>query len=169
MARAPLYGVLEHGIVTLELPGSSPRAQQLIESLGALAPVAHRQAQLDFVFLPLYPLAFSLACALIAERAGRKLALDGVLMAWAALLAAPMDAIESLAILQMLDGRTHAPWPQLSTACAGVKFALVLGAAAYLPAGLVGLGLRRARRTWLDRRSTGDDPALGPPSNLEGR
>jgi hypothetical protein len=144
---APLNGVLEHGIVTLELPGSSPRAEQLIESLGELVPVARRQVQLDFVYLLLYPLAFSLACSLVAMRAGRGLALVGALAAWAVLLAAPMDALENVAILQMLDGRTGAPWPHISTVCATVKFALLLCAAAYLAAGLVGLGLRWARKT----------------------
>jgi hypothetical protein len=166
---APLYGVLEHGIVTLELPGSSPRAQQLIESLGELAPVARRQVQLDFVFLLLYPPAFSLACALIAACAGRRLAFAGVVTAWAVLLAAPMDAIENLAILQMLDGRTHTPWPQLSTACAGAKFALVMCAAAYLATGLAGLALRWMKRTWLDQRNPGDDSTPDPPSNPDRR
>lgn len=142
----PLMAALPHGIVSLELPGTPAVAQQMITSLGALAPVARRQVQLDFGYLLLYPVAFSLVCALLAERNGPGLARFGRLMSWAVLLAAPLDAIENVALLQMLDGQTQAPWPQLSTVCATLKFSLLIAAAGRTVLGLLGMVLARRRR-----------------------
>lgn len=67
-------------------------------------------------------------------------------MSWAVLLAAPLDAIENAALLQMLDGQTQAPWPQLSTVCATLKFSLLIAAAGQTVLGLLGMVLARRRR-----------------------
>jgi hypothetical protein len=146
---APLDAVLAQGIVTLEVPWSSRTAGELVAALRAhdLIEVARLQVWLDFVFLLLYPLAFSTACALIAPRAGGSMLVYGMLAAWAVLLTAPLDAVENVAILRMLGGKVQAPWPQLSTVCAAIKFTLLFGAAAYVLIGLATWGVRCAQRT----------------------
>ena len=143
---APLAEWLANGIVTLELPGTPERARQLVDALGERGrAIATLQVQLDFVFLLLYPLAFSLSSALLAPAAGPMLGRACALMTRAIWLAAPLDAIENLAMLRMLAGHTATPWPQTSTACAALKFALVVAAALVLIAALSRRGWLRAR------------------------
>jgi hypothetical protein len=143
---APLLKLLKNGIVTLELPWDSERAQQLVAALGEDGiRIATLQVQLDFAFLLLYPIALSTTCALFARHVGPVLGRLGMVMAWAVLMAAPLDAIENLAILKMLGGHTAAPWPMLSTICAAAKFSLVIGALLYAAAGAVAWTLRALR------------------------
>jgi hypothetical protein len=130
---AGLDAVLDNGILDLEVPWTQARADELLQKLGAdRIEVARVQVLLDFAFLLVYPLFLSLACALLAHGLAGPAGLIGVLVAWSVLLAAPLDAVENFAILRLLGGRTAAPWPQLATMCAAVKFALVTGAAGYL-------------------------------------
>jgi hypothetical protein len=101
--------------------------------------VARKQVWLDFAFLVLYPLAISLACALLGDYLGGKAGLVGLMAAWAVLIAGPLDAVENLAILTMLGNGVSAPWPQLSTICAALKFTLALGGIGYVA--LAGAGV----------------------------
>jgi len=140
---APLDCILQYGVVTLEVPWTTAKAQSLRDDLGKEGiEVAREQIRLDFVFLILYPLALSLATALIAHKLGAQMLLYGALVSWAILLAAPLDAIENIAILKMLGGQTGAPWPQLSTICAALKFTLVFGALFYVVVGLLSMLVR---------------------------
>lgn len=135
---APLLDWMTRGIVTLELPGDPETAQRLIDALGERGrAIAMVQVQLDFVFLLLYPLAFSTSAALLADQVRGLVARACDTMARLVWLAAPLDAIENLAILKMLTGYTATPWPQLSTACATVKFAIVGLAVLTLVVGLL--------------------------------
>jgi len=144
---APLLEWMTRGIVTLELPGDPETAQRLIDALGERGrAVATVQVQLDFVFLLLYPLAFSTSAALLATQVRGLVSRACDVTARLVWLAAPLDAIENLAILKMLAGYTATPWPQLSTACAAVKFAIVGIAALALVAGLLAWAARRAVR-----------------------
>jgi hypothetical protein len=58
-------------------------------------------------------------------------------MVWAAPVAAALDAVENVALLQVLDGQTGQPWPGIAYAFASVKFALLALVVIYLIAGLV--------------------------------
>ncbi len=125
---APLLSKLPNGIIDLEVPWSTTNAQRRLEALGTAGQaVARKNVQLDFLFLILYPLAISLACALLATAVGGKAELIGLILAWAVLAALPLDATENAAMLMMLSGHTAAPRPQLSTICATLKFGLVAG------------------------------------------
>ncbi|MRR12261.1 hypothetical protein EG835_07305 [bacterium] len=86
----------------------------------------------DIPFLLLYPPAFSLACARLAwARQGREFSI-GTVLSVPVLLAAPLDAIENLALLRMLaHGPTNA-LARTAAICAGAKFTLVLAALAFL-------------------------------------
>ena len=120
------------GIAALEMPWSSAQAQDNLARLHADGrDVLRDNLKLDFLFLLLYPLAISLACATIAHQEPEKYRVIGFACAWAALAALPLDAIENTSILAMLSGRTDAPWPQLSTVCATFKFAVTLGGMLY--------------------------------------
>ena len=142
----PLMQWLAHGIVTLELPGTPERASQLVDTLGERGrTIAILQVQLDFVFLLLYPLAFSLSTALLAAHVGAVLGRACAVMTRAIWLAAPLDAIENVSMLRMLAGHTATPWPQVATACAVLKFALVIAAVLLLIVGVSRWGWRRWR------------------------
>lgn len=133
---APLDRLLPHGVLDIAAPWSTERAQAINQALGDSGiAAARRHTALDFIFLVLYPLALSLACALLAAALPGKPGAIGMMVAWAVLCAAPLDAVENLAMLQLLAGSTSAPWPQLATVCAAVKFTLVLGALAFAVVG----------------------------------
>jgi hypothetical protein len=128
---------LPNGILEIEVPWSTERATVVVASWERkdLLPVARKQVYYDFLFLLLYPLALSLACAWLAGSVPVKLSLLGVLVSWGVLLAAPLDAIENIAILRMLGGSQAAPVPQIATIAAAIKFTLVFGAVGYLGIG----------------------------------
>lgn len=120
------------GIAALEMPWSSAQAQDDLARLHADGrDVLRDNLKLDFLFLLLYPLAISLACATMAHLETDKYRVVGFACAWAVLAALPLDAIENTSMLAMLSGRTDAPWPQLSTICATFKFAVTLGGLFY--------------------------------------
>ena len=119
---APLLSMLPNGIIDLEVPWSTTTAQRYLEMLGTDGrALARKNVQIDFVFLILYPLAISLACAVLAPVVGGKAELVGMILAWAALAAMPLDAIENAAMLMMLSDHTAAPWPgQVQAAAAAI-------------------------------------------------
>jgi hypothetical protein len=127
---------LPNGILDLEVPWSTAGAKKVLTALGRDGiEEARKQVCLDYVFLLLYPIAISLTCALVGGFIRGKLGVLGVLVAWGVLLAGPLDAIENAAMLRVLAGDTGSPWPQLSTACAIVKFSLVFGGLGYVAVG----------------------------------
>ena len=139
---------LPFGVISLEAPGTSANARWVVERLGAdgVASV-RRQTHLDFAFLTVCALSLSLACGLIAEFTSGPMKAYGIMIAWAALLAGALDAVENVAMLRMLAGSFGAPWPQLATVCASLKFTLAFGAFFYIAIGLGSLAWG-----WLSRR-----------------
>lgn len=141
---APLLESLPLGIVSLELPATPARADAMVAALGDRArAIAVRQVQLDFVFLLLYPLALAMALVRLAPLAAGRVGRICAALARRVWIAGLLDAIENLALLRMLAGATGSPWPQLSTACATVKFTIVAAALLML---LAGLGAWASRR-----------------------
>lgn len=139
---------LPFGVISLEAPGTSANAKWIVERLGhdGVASV-RRQTQLDFAFLVACALWLSLACTLIAESSSGPMKAYGIMIAWAALLAGALDAVENVAMLRMLSGSFGAPWPQLATVCASLKFSIAFGAIAY-----IAIGLASVSWGWLGRR-----------------
>lgn len=134
---APLLSKLPNGIIDLEVPWSTATAQRYLELLGTEGrALARKNLELDFVFLILYPLAISLTCAVLATSVGGKAELLGVILAWAALAAMPLDATENATMLMMLSDHISAPWPQLSTICATLKFGVVAGGVGFTVFGI---------------------------------
>jgi hypothetical protein len=143
----PLRERVPGGIVAYELAWSAERAGEILEAWRPVREVARRQLVLDFGFLVLYPLALSLACALLSQASpGGGVAAAGAFLSRAVLLAGPLDAVENLALLRMLGaGPGDAP-ARLAAVCAGVKFLLVFCAFAYLLVRGAALLLARLRR-----------------------
>ena len=71
---------------------------------------------------------------------------DGITAGYEILVAggSALDAVENLALIQLLRGSTWEPWPALARACAIPKFAIVAAGLLYVAVG--SLALLRARR-----------------------
>lgn len=116
-----------------------------VEKVALLGPSGVDAAQmthyLDLLYLFTYAVALSAACVVVAARAadrGRtQLAALGPRIAWLAVAAAALDAVEDVAILLVLDGQTGQPWPAIAFGSSVVKFALLAVVIVYLIAGLV--------------------------------
>lgn len=129
-------------ILDLELMRTSANAVGYVSRLGPDGvDAAKTSIYLDFPFLVLYALALSASCAVLAARAAERgrstLASAGRAIAWAAPVAAALDAIENVALLQVLSDRVDQPWPGIAFVFASVKFALLAVVVVYLVVGLV--------------------------------
>ena len=120
------------GILTYEFAWGRARAESILTSWGSLKDTARRQLLLDFGFLVFYPLFLSLACTMLAESPHNPTAAVGVFISWALLAAGPLDAVENLALLRMLDSGASVGAARLAGWCAGVKFLLVYSGLGYL-------------------------------------
>lgn len=124
------------GILEMESVWSSQRAGEVREAWGAQGiDSARKQVYLDFLFLVLYPVLVSFVCAWFAGGLSGKMAMYGVMVSWAVLLCAPLDAVENLAILKMLSGAIQQPFPAIATIAAGIKFSLLFGGFFYILVG----------------------------------
>lgn len=113
------------GIVSLELPVTADRAAAVIASWdGGLREIARKDIYLDFLFLLLYPLAFSAALAAVSawRSTGWTAAYRG--MSWQALWMIPLDAFENLLMLRMLAEGPTAVSAAATTLFAATKFLL---------------------------------------------
>lgn len=136
-----------YGIVSLELAGTEANARTIIESWSAPAlQQALFSVKLDYLFLLTYSTAISLGClwaaTFVRERQWRARA--GLYLAWLQWLAALLDAIENVGLLNMLQGRTAQPWPLIAQWFAIPKFLLIALGLAYT----LGIG----GSLWLRRR-----------------
>lgn len=145
-----------NGVVDYELAGTVERTASILDSW----PQPAREAAmllhgLDYLYLIVYPVWFSLACAGLARARGGRVGACGIAAAWLVLLAIPLDAVENRAlIVQLFDG-PHASAAALARACAVPKFAVVAIAAGYMiVAGLV-LIVARGRSRRKDSSRTG--------------
>jgi hypothetical protein len=130
------------GIVSFEFARTLSNAQAVVASWGTEGQVyAGINLGLDYLFMVSYGLAIGLGCVLVARGlAGRvkSLASVGVLLAWGALLAALLDALENYGLMRLLLGSTDEIWPTLAYWCAGPKFILVaLGLLYLIPGGVI--------------------------------
>jgi hypothetical protein len=145
LGRMDMRGV---SILDLEFIRTSANALEQTNRLGPDGvDAAKTSLYLDFPFLLTYAIALSAACAVLAARAAERgsawLAAAGRAIAWAAPIAAALDAIENVALLRVLGGHVDQPWPGLATGAASVKFALLAVVVVYL---VVGLAMTLSRR-----------------------
>ena len=136
--RMDIRGV---SIIDLELMRTSANAAEYVARLGPDGvDAAKTSIYLDFPLLVLYAVALSASCAVMAARAAARgrstLASAGRAIAWAAPVAAALDAVENVALLQVLSDRVDQPWPGLAFGFASAKFALLAVVVLYLAVGL---------------------------------
>jgi hypothetical protein len=147
----PSFGRMDErgvSIFDLQFMRTSANAVEQVARLGPSGLDAAQMAHyLDLPYLVVYAIALSAACVVVSARAadhGRaRLAAIGPQVAWFAVIAAGLDAVEDVAILLVLDGRTGQPWPAIAFGCSAVKFALLAIVIVYL---LVGLAMTLSER-----------------------
>jgi hypothetical protein len=134
------------GIISYELAGTLTAAQEILESWGPQGRTyAGVNLGLDYLFLCAYAASIGLACILVSRRfkPGSPPHTAGVLLAWALVLAAALDALENYALIRLLLGSTGGGLPALARSAALVKFLLVLLGLLYaILAGLAALFFR---------------------------
>jgi hypothetical protein len=124
-------------VISLELAWTQDRADAVRKSWvdDSKLDLAKKQIHWDFGFLLLYPLAFSLACSLLARSPKGIGGPIGVVIAWSVLAALPLDATENVFMLRMLNsldqGVTKLDVLGASLA-AGIKFVVLLAACGYI-------------------------------------
>ena len=149
---APLQtGEAPLGIVSFELAGSLPVAQSMLESWGPSGRVyAGVNLGLDYLFLVAYAGSIGLGCVLLAQGLARQmrfLSLAGVVLAWAMIAAALLDAVENYALIRVLLGSQQELWPVLARWCAIPKFLIVAAGLLFLILGsIAALALRFGSR-----------------------
>ena len=120
------------GIFALEFAWSGDRAREILTAWKGLEDVVSRQTGWDYLFLACYPLALSLACTMLTDARANPVPMIGAFVAWAVLAAAPLDAVENLAMLLMVEFGAGQALAKLATWCAGLKFTVLLAAVGYL-------------------------------------
>lgn len=142
--RALQSNAAPYGIVSFEFAGDLTTARAIIEGWGEAARVqAAFNLGLDYLYLLIYGSTLALACLWVGTRGSRLTLVWAERMAWVALAAAGLDAVENLALYQLLVGSFWPVWPVLAAGCAAVKFTAVGACVLFV---LVGYGLT-ARRT----------------------
>lgn len=121
--------VSPRGIVSFELAGNIKQAKQILREWGPEGKVyAALSLGLDYLFLIVYALFISLACVLIARYFNLRiafLAIWGFVLGWGQFFAALLDAIENLALINLILYSQRDFWPIIARWCAIVKFSLV--------------------------------------------
>lgn len=118
------------GILSYEFSWTGDRAGDILGSWDA--DTTRHQLYLDFPFLVVYPVLLSLVCAMLAARRVCRLSDAGIFLSWWVLAAAPLDAIENLALLRMVNHGPHGALAGLAGVSATLKFALLLTALTWI-------------------------------------
>ena len=129
------------GIVSFELAGSLPVAQNMLESWGPSGRVyAGVNLGIDYLFLVAYAGSIGLGCVLLAQglsRRIRSLSRAGVILAWGLIPAGLLDAVENYALIHVLLGSQRELWPVVARWCAIPKFLIVAAGLLFLVLGSI--------------------------------
>lgn len=117
------------GIVSFELAGDISSANKILMSWGQNGMVcAGLSLGLDYLFLIVYAGAIGLGCIMVSQGLPRRYSwfiTTGVVLAWAQLGAAILDALENFSLAQLLLGSQKEIWAVLALWCAIPKFCIV--------------------------------------------
>lgn len=138
------------GILSFEFAGDLSTAQKMTESWGGRGRIAAGfSLGLDYLFLLTYAGSIGMGCVLVTRSVSKRtkqLYNIGIMLAWALLLAALLDAVENYALIRVLLGSNLAFWPKVAAWCAAPKFVIVAAGLAYILIGVV-VSMFSRRRT----------------------
>jgi hypothetical protein len=118
--------LLPYTIVAFEFASTPERAHQMVnvwQQNGVLDAV-YFLIGFDYLFMLTYSTFLWLACMQLAKYTQGKITVALAGVAWMQPLAAILDAIENLALFQIIEGSHKTHWPLLAAWCAGPKFAM---------------------------------------------
>ena len=136
-------GAAPNGIVSFELAGTPLAAREITNSWKQLSALLSATGQpnpdivnvaytfaafglgLDYLFMPVYALALSLATLLAAQKHIGRIHILLVLAGYGAFTAALFDAVENYALFQVLLGWVNSNYPEIAAFCATIKFGLL--------------------------------------------
>ena len=130
------------GILAFELVGSKHHAGEMLGEWDSHArDLVRLSLWIDYAFMLAYGAFLCLAALATRDFAGerglRTLAAAGRWAPWCAVGAALFDALENANLLLIVGGHGGSVSPPLATACASIKFVLVILAIGYVAWGLV--------------------------------
>jgi hypothetical protein len=148
-------------IIAFEVAGSGERAEEILsESVASLTTAdadllatrdlveeaVRRSLWWDFGFI----VAYSLLIFLLAPALGRRLGTPiwrrlGTSIGWSGLVAGSLDVTENAALFQVLEDTARDSWARVAAVVSWGKWVLVVAAISYGVAGVVSLGIRRAK------------------------
>ena len=140
-----------HGIIAFEVAFTSGKAHSIIVAWGTKGhDAAVASLWFDFLYLIAYGLFLFLAVRALRDALARRgwvrLARPGGAIAVLALVTSVFDALENVFLLLQLGGHAQSIGATLAGSFASAKFACLAVVVAYLLAGLVALGVARARQ-----------------------
>lgn len=117
------------GIISFELAGSKEAAETILLSWDAFQQkIASFSLGLDFLFIPVYSTAVSLACVWTANIFSKKMVFIGgigLVLAWLQMGAAILDGIENVALFNILLNNPLPSLASLASWCAMLKFGIL--------------------------------------------
>lgn len=125
-----------YGIVSFEFAGDLATAKYIIKEWGESGRVlAGFHLGLDYLFLVFYPIFISLGCALAATHfwsTHKRLSRIALVLSWGQIFAGLLDAVENLALLNLLRGFVYDLLAPIAWWCAAVKFIIVITGLTFL-------------------------------------
>lgn len=117
------------GIVSFELCWTDGKANRILEEWeGERTATAVSDLYWDFLFIPAYSTAIAFLCGYAATDVGASWRVVLIWLAWLQCVALVLDTIENICLLQLLKAgaATSSPLPFVASACATMKFLIVL-------------------------------------------
>ena len=140
--------VATKGIISLELAGDIDTAQAIISSwrAGHQMGYAGFNIGLDYFFLILYSSLIGLVIILISNGFSEKniIRKAGYFISWLVVAAAFFDAIENVALINLLTDSIESYWVTIAYYCAVIKFSGVVLGILFILVGGLAHGVQRA-------------------------
>jgi hypothetical protein len=139
LARMSAHGT---GVLGFEFAGSTHRMREILASWGSAGRGGAREhVFIDLGFIVGYALLLVGACGPLAGRFDRqghpRAAAVAALLAWAALTAATINALQKVLLWLEIHGHIAQPLPALAAVCGAITFALATSAALFAAFGAI--------------------------------